>query len=70
MKVKVPKFFYSFPVVFTIDIIKQSSHAIADKLYPPSYSCIILMFISKSMAECLQYGLLFLSGAYLPPAMT
>jgi hypothetical protein len=48
--------------VFTLDTAKPSSLGIADKLHPHSYLCIILTFISKSMAVHLRDYLLFLSG--------
>jgi hypothetical protein len=34
-------------MVFTADTAKPSSHAIANKICPPSHLCIILIFISK-----------------------
>jgi hypothetical protein len=69
---------WSFPLTRTIQpcywtprttIWKLSSHAIADKLCPPSHSLIICNFNSKLIRVRLWYGLLFPSCARLPPAM-
>jgi hypothetical protein len=59
----------SIIAVFTIDTPKPSSCAIVDKLYPPSYLCIILIFISESMGIRFRDGLLIPSVAHLPPGM-
>jgi hypothetical protein len=59
----------SFMMMFTVDTTKPSSSAITDRICPPSYLHIIIIFISKSMAVHLYHSVLFLSCVHLPPAM-